>query len=251
MFKFFKNKKAPIKVKCYTTPEKSLTHSYHPTVPPVPDWVKKLPTGISAFQISRNLCARFQNKFYGATSSTVRTCPGRVDLYSKGFMIPLWSDLYLFLDSEKNWRYQFADEKSSMSQHGYEEFKTMFKKDEYLHLKINSPWTINTEEDIDFLAIKPAWELKALDGLEILPGVLNFYHQFASHINMFIKFPETGEKEFLIKVGTPIYHFIPLSDRKVEVEAKILDQSDQEFINAKYSPHVSFITRDYKRHRKS
>jgi|GEM_PF-2088195 len=246
MFKFFKNLKSPIKVKCYTIIAGGLHKAYPPQVSSQPSWAKQIKS-FSVIETARELLKPERDR---RATRTIKTCPGRVELYQKGFILPLWSDLYLYLDGEKNWKYQFADMKSTISNHTHSQYSTLFDEDEYLHLKLDSPWVMYTEEDVDFVAIKPAWEVKPLDGLEILPGILTFHHQHSNNVNMFIKFPEKKEekREIILRAGTPIYHFIPLSDRKVELEVKAVSHTDPEFIDAFRTANHSFSRNSYRHH---
>jgi hypothetical protein len=242
MFSFLKNKS--IKVKALTSYDNGIHLSFPPETAFTPSWAKNLPT-YRSIDIARKVICGEPPPF------NVKTCPGRFDLHKKGIMLSLWSDLYLTVGPEKTdeYQYQFADRTSSCESHPYNQYDSMCGENEYLQLKITSPWIFSTDESIDFLALKPAWELKSLQGLEILPGILNFYHQHSTNINMFIK--RTKEKqEFLIKAGTPIYHFVPLSDRKVVLESKAVSKGSSEWTSTKKVPFYSFSKRTYKIHRK-
>ena len=244
MFNFLKNKSKPIKVKALTAYDNGIHFSFPPETSYTPDWVKKLP-GYSSIEIARKIARNEQPPI------NVKTCPGRFELHNKGIMLRMWSDLYIYvgLENTDDYRYQFADRESMCESHPYYQYNTMCKEGEYLQLKIACPWIFSTDESIDFLALKPAWEIKALQGLEILPGILNFYHQHSTNVNLFIKRREK-EQEFLIKAGTPICHFVPLSDRKVVVETKAVSKVSSEWVRTKKVPFYSFSKRTYRTHRK-
>jgi len=244
MFNFLKIKNKPIKVKALTCYDNGMHLSFPPETSFVPDWVKNLPTHRD-IDIARKMCAGEPPPF------NVKTCPGRFELHNKGIIVRMWSDLYINVGPENTdeFRYQFSDRMSMCESHPYYQYNTMCGEGEYLQLKIASPWIFSTDEPMDFLGFKPAWELKALQGLEILPGILNFYHQHSTNVNLFIKRREK-EQEFLIKAGTPICHWLPLSDRKVIVEAKSVSKDSSEYVSTKKVPFYSFTKRIYKRHRK-
>lgn len=244
MFNFLKSKNKPIKVKALTSSDNGMHLSFAPETSFTPDWAKNLPT-YRSIDIARKIAFGEKPPF------NVRTCPGRFELHKKGIMLRMWSDLYIHVGPEntEDYRYQFADRQSMCESHPYYQYDTMCNEGEYLQLKIGSPWIFSTDESIDFLALKPAWEIKALQGLEILPGILNFYHQHSTNINMFIKRKEK-EQEFLIKAGTPICHFVPLSDRRVIVESKAVSKASSEWTSTKKVPFYSFSKRTYRMHRK-
>ena len=245
MFNFFKNKKDAVKVKCYTTSRTGIHYAYPPQIVSQPSWAKKL-KGASCLETARSMVEKTEPH----TFSTIQTCPGRFELYKKGFIIPLWSDLYIQVNEEGEWKYQFSDLESKIAEHPWPQYSSMCKEGEFSHLKLVSPWVLDSPEDVDFIAIKPAWEIKALHGLEILPGILNFYHQHSTNINLFIKNSKEKKQEFFLKAGTPLFHIIPLSDRKVELEVKAVDSSDVDLINALKEPRLSFSSRNYRQHMK-
>jgi len=245
MFKFFTNKKKAIKVKCYTTSKSGIHYAYPPQIVSQPSWARKL-KGASTLEVARNMVEKTEPR----TFRTIQTCPGRFELYKKGFIIPLWSDLYIQVNEKGEWKYQFSDLESKIGEHHWVQYSSLCKEGEFSHLKIISPWILDSPEDIDFIAIKPAWEIKALHGLEILPGILNFYHQNSNNVNLFIKNSKEKKQEFFLKAGTPLYHVIPLTDRKVELEVKAMANTDPDFINALKQPRLSFSSRNYRQHLK-
>jgi len=218
MINIFKNKS--VVVKAYTLYNNGIHKFYAPSKPKIPDWVNKLPAP-SSIDIARELADKKQS------IKNIRHCPGRIDLYKKGIMVPMWSDLYLRVGprNEDYWKYQYADAQSSIKCHPYNQYSSMVSDKEYLQIKLVTPWTFSTDRSLEFLALKPAWEVVALQGLEILPGVLNFYKVTQVMVNLFIKKQEE-EQEFLIKAGTPICHFVPLEDVKLKIDVSSVSPND-------------------------
>ena len=249
MFNLIKRKNTPIKVRAYTTYDNGVHLVHPPTVSKQPDWATKLKS-YSPIEIARGMLK--DGNGTPETAMTVKTCPGRMELYSKGIVVPMWSDLYIKITrngetNDLSWEYQFSDMCSEIDNHQHFQYSTMMPKGEYAHFKLVSPWNFVTDEDVDFLAIKPGWEVHDLYGLEILPGVLSFYHQSQAHVNLFIKAPKK-EKEIFIKAGTPIYQFIPLSDRRAQLKIKAISPLDQEWRNISKMPRYSF-KKSYRKYR--
>jgi len=219
MFSFCKPSKTKI-LNCYTHYTNGIHNLFPPAKPKNPEWFSKLPV------YSDIEMARFAYASTGRAGGNLRHCPGRSNLYQKGFMLKMWSDLYLKIGPEgtDEYAYQFADRTSSVSPHPPYQYKGLVSEYSYCQLKINSPWFFYSDEPLEVLGIKPAWEVHGLNGLEILPGILDFHIMEQSHINMFIKREKT-EKEIIIKAGTPIYHFIPLNgvNVKLNVECRTID----------------------------
>lgn len=236
MINLFNNKK--IVIKAYTNMDTGIHKYYPPTKPKKPAWFKKLPS-LTPLQTARAFLENGEGR-------NIKTCPAFASLYSRGFMVPLWSDLYLKIGKigTEDWQYQFADTRSSIGQHPYSQYKGMVDEN-YVHLKLKSPWTLYSDKSVDFIAMKPALEIKSLQGLEILTGVVNLHKQTTSDVNLFIK-REPEEKEIIIKAGTPIYHYIPLQDAKIEMDVRALSKESDEFLDIKLVPQQCFAGSIYK-----
>lgn len=236
MLNLFNNKK--ITIKAYTTMNTGLHKMYPPTRPKKPTWFKNLPS-VTPMEIARG----FLNN---TDARNIKTCPAFAGLYSRGFMLPLWSDLYLKIGKigTEDCQYQFADSYSAINQHYDHQFAGMVNEN-YLHLKLQSPWSLYSDKSVDFIAMKPALEIKSLQGLEIVTGMVNLHKQTTSDINLFIK-REPEDKEIIIKAGTPIYHYIPLQDSKIELVVKALSKESDEFLNTQLVPHQCFTGSIYK-----
>jgi hypothetical protein len=236
MINLFNNKK--ITIKAYTDTDTGIHKYYPPTKPKKPSWFKNLPSatpmGVARAMLQKGQCR------------TIKTCPAFASLYSKGFMVPLWSDLYLNIGKigTEDWQYQFADGRSTIQQHSYDQYKGMVNEN-YVQLKLQSPWVLYADKSVDFIAMKPALEVQSLHGLEIMTGMVNLHKQTTSDVNLFIK-REPEEKEIIIKAGTPIYHYIPLQDAKIELVVKALSKESDEFRDTKLVPQQCFVGSMYK-----
>ena len=206
----FFNRKKEIVLHCYTN--RSDVYNYFPIVNAVksmPEWYQKLPRPVfeSLSKQERNLkeCVAFSNYF------------------SKGFILPLWSDLCLEIGKRgtDSYVYQFSDEKSSIAVHTAENTGNHFSDFEYQQIKLISPWQFRCEENIDFLATGPEWHFDRLQSLNILGGVLDFKTNSSTNVNTYIKRTEE-DQSILLESGCPIYHFIPLTERKVRLETHLV-----------------------------
>jgi hypothetical protein len=129
MFSFFTRRKK-IVVDCFTANPNAYdlfpidkANKFHP------DWWKRLPN-------------RFVTESAGGIpleQSTMKGCIGFKNLYSSGFVIPLWSDLKLQTHGQ-NYSFQFADNISQIGFHPLEQLGTEFSQ--YTHVKLVSPWRI-------------------------------------------------------------------------------------------------------------
>ena len=236
MFSFCKPSKTKI-LNCYTHYTNGIHNLFPPARPKNPEWFKKLQV-YSDLEIARQML-----ESQPEISTNLRYCPGRNSLYEKGFMIVMWSDLYLKIGPKgtNTYAYQFADRRSIIAVHGEDQYRGLVKEDSYCHLKIVSPWHIHSEKKLEVLAIKPAWEVESLHGIEILPGVMDFSLVHQTNINMFIK-REKEEKEILIKAGTPIYHFVPLGGVNIKLNVQYSPSDSIERLKTTRGPRVNFVS---------
>ena len=234
---FFKRKKE-IVLDCYTV--EASPYNYFPIAKAnkfTPEWFKTLkkPT--------------FKKEQFEEEIKNLKECYGFTNYFAKGFVLPLWSDLYLEIapKGSDGVKWQYSDGYSSMQWHSDEATNGNFSDLEYQHLKLVSPWFFVCSEDIEFLALEPEWYFDKLDGVHILNGTMDFTVNTATNINMFAKRTDEVSKLNLMS-GTPLYHFIPLTDRKVILRNHLVSQ--EKILNLKaLNTRVSF-SRHFQKKRK-
>ena len=77
-------------------------------------------------------------------------------------------------------------------------------------------------------------------GTQILPAILNFKYQHASHVNMF--FPRKSQ---LIKYdhGTPMSHVIPMSESHLDVKCHLVTEQEIKTLTSRADKFVFFNKR--------
>lgn len=225
---FFFIKKSKIIIDCFTnnptayelTPIKKALHF-------LPEWWKNCE---SEYRVN------------GILRSTAKKCPGIIDYYKTGLVIPLWSDLELnVLNNQIS--YQFADKVSSIDFHHEGEWNFMIDKEinNVIHLKIISPWRLKTKSHVNFLFKDAYYNNQPFNFLSTPSATLNFKDQNTANINMFLNLKEN--KTYFLKHQTPLAHIIPLSERNVEIKNHLV--SNQEFQKITYKHRIAF-TNNYK-----
>jgi len=228
----FFNKKE-IVLNCYT--HRADVYNYFPiqkAVKFVPDWFKKLPAP----------------RFLGINKAgeeevytNLKECVGFINYFSKGFVLPLWSDFAVNLGQKGSldYRWKFSDLQSHAETHGSISTGGAFLEEDYQHLKLASPWVFRCNENVEFLALEPEWYFEKLDGVHILNGFMEFKINPNTNINLYLKrAPE--EKRIFIESGTPLYHFVPLTERKIILKTHLVSQ--EEFNNIHDSAgRISFL----------
>lgn len=151
------------------------------------------------------------------SSSTVKRCVPFIDALTLGYIIPLWSDVFVQA-SNGDLKIEFPEGlqmKQSLSAHGNEQIKNHPLSDMpygNMPLKWHNPWGIKTPKGWSVLITSPLNRLETR--FKILDGVVDT-DEYYNKIN----FPfiwTGGDGEFLIPAGTPIAQVIPFERNKTD-----------------------------------
>ena len=88
----------------------------------------------------------------------------------------------------------------------------------YRHLKFRLPFYVKAPKGHDFLMTTNFWQTQK--NVQILNGILEFYHQHEAAINMFVP-PDV--KQFTIDYGESIAVLLPLSGKKYNIHYEYLE----------------------------
>lgn len=166
-------------------------------------------------------------------SGTVKRCIPFLDAMTSGFIIPLWSDVYVFANKGElkiDFPKAFPLEES-VGFHGFQQIKghplenTTYGK---LPMKWINPWVIETEPGVSCLFTSPMNHLETR--FKVLDGVVDTDTYYTN-----INFPflwTGGDGEFLIKKGTPLIQVIPFRRESSDFEVKGLDQGKIKKVNS-------------------
>jgi hypothetical protein len=175
--------------------------------------------------------------------STIKRCDGLINLYQEGFIVPLWTDLYVKTSSNGDYWWKSADKSLSVEIHGREVFPAAL--DNKLHMKLLNPWRIKEKSGVNFLYTNNWWAHP--DAPVTIPnGILEFKYQTASHINLFL---DKKDQEFMVEAGTPICQLVALSERPVTVKTHYLGEEEYNKIERDSTFLNSFVGK-YKKKKK-
>lgn len=178
-----------------------------------PEWWKKLPKEQGADTL--------------VPYSTMKRCVGFTDLYKKGFVLPLWSDLQVSLGEINNptASWQFADFQSTAIDHPQDQRGDYLPSEQYQHLKLNNPWYAKCSEDIDWAFIDMPWNAANPENIIMPTGIMNYHHQHSLNINLF--FPRSAKPRIeSLKYGQPLVQLIPLTERDVECRYHLISDNE-------------------------
>ena len=155
---------------------------------------------------------------------TVKRCPGFIDFFKMGYVLPAWCDFHLEL-SENECRVKTPQNAFPTNYHGPHQYINYLpehaKKNAKLAFKPPSPWHVKTPKGIKMLEL-PMLHHHNPDFYTV--GGLTDTHLF-HELNPIWVFMRTGE--FFIKRGTPLAMFIPI--RTEEFDVVIREQTEEDF----------------------
>lgn len=154
---------------------------------------------------------------------TIRMCNGLTDLYSNGFILPIWQNLTIECTSEGKIFYEDLTsgngfDRPALQVHDRWQYGNNFYS-EFGHVKLLSHWFFKEKHGIQFSWNMCDWNRTDIaHKVRILSGVIDFKYQTATNVNMFIK------KDSIIsyEAGDPLVHLIPLSEKRVKIHKHIL-----------------------------
>lgn len=190
-----------------------------------PEWWKKLPT--------------FHEKMINELNlklPTMKNCTGIIDIYKKGIIVPLWSDLQFRVVEKNQWVAGFSDHSTNQptSHPRYQLGENNTEFNNCVHVKIDAPWLFVdvNKTGVSFLQQGCFWNNIPTQRLfQVCPGVLNYKFQHSVNINAFLT--SNNPEEFVILANTPILQMIPLCERELELQVELISYQDWSKINDK------------------
>jgi len=200
IFNIFKKKELQPTVQFYTRSD-----GLEKIVPPVPA-SKYIPKWW--IDIPKNFQ---ENLLYKDFKGTIKNCPALPDYWKQGYVLPLWTDLYVKIDKDGvEWR--TPDKKWTFEFHSYEQYIKWLPdniRDKYkIIIKPNCPWRIKTPPGYSIYQLPMFYQHNPV--FDVLPGTIwsDIHHE----INQQMVFKEYGE--FTIERGTPLAVYIPYKRTK-------------------------------------
>jgi len=209
MFHFLRRKK--IVVDCFTD------HSgVYETVPILhamkllPSWYKNLET------IKCPVTFEDNNKV--SIERNMKLCWGFNELFKTGVIIRNWCDTHYKVMPD-SYRYYVSDGKVP-EEHGASQYNNAFFG--FHHTKLLCPWRLKEKYGVKFMLMGCEWHQENLN-YKTLSGVLEFKLNHATNINLLLP---KKEATFIIKVGKPMVHIIPLTEDRVEFKNHLVTTAE-------------------------
>jgi hypothetical protein len=184
----------------------------------IPQWWKEMPW-------DNNL----EQSRYRAEGGSVRQCPMFPELFSSGYILPMWADTTLFYrDGEWGWKSGSVGSPFKVSIFQSEQF---LDKSEYKMNGVNAtalfqlhnPWQIKTSKGYSLLQIPLFYHFN--NEFSVMPG--NYDGNVVNTDKLEIAYHGNG-KEIFIKRGTPLAQFIPYKKEKIDLVVRDITEQDKQ-----------------------
>lgn len=226
-----------LELNCYTN------RKFVPDLFPVTKGVNHIPEWFKKIEKQYSQVGNFQREL-----TTMKGCVGFTDLFKHSVTLPLWTDIDIICHGDKNHPYDifFADYETFSTTHPQYQRGNFLPDEDYVHLKIDTPWAFHTDKDVYWAMFPATYNHESfLDQVYILPAIVNFKYTNSRTIHMFIK---NQEQRIQLEAGTPMVHFVPLSEHKVKVNNIYDKDIYEEMITENY--YFSFIKKYQKKIKK-
>jgi len=176
---------------------------------------------------------------------TMKACPSIQDYLLKSIIIPLWSDVNIMnVDGALNVQAPLLIYNRAMIEtHAEYQWDIFANKEKEAHVKFVSPWLFKTNEKVSFLFTKAFYHNELFEDIEIVPGIIDYYSQRSTNINLFIS---KRIKHRLLLAGTPLISLVPLTNKPIKVINHLITEEEFRRTTNPYG-NSSFIKRHIKK----
>jgi hypothetical protein len=215
-------KKTKVVLDCFTyDPIIAKTAPLLPALKFYPQWLRKIPSErIEERRLPDS------NEVHSLPSGTLKGCPGVIDYFKTGVMAPLWTDASIAIHPDGRYTFASADNPFKLESHWPGQWDGFHG---YQHIKIVFPWHIEESTGVKFLLQKPMWTSNdnpvLINKFVSAGGVIDFKSQHCLHLHVFAELPQIRQ-EFILELGTPLIHLIPLTEKEIDIRNHIIDEAE-------------------------
>lgn len=155
--------------------------------------------------------------------STLRQCPGFIELFKNSISIPMWKDIsltykdseILYIDTPVQKNIKLEDPANNiLQQHHNFQWADQWKY--HTHVKLLNPWIVQCKKPIPFLLHDPTWHKEKITDWQIVPGTNEFVVNSVLHLNMYLP-RYKKEKTVEWQAGDIMAYLTPLVDTKINI----------------------------------
>jgi len=162
----------------------------------IPEWFKKMPLYPSGHNLIPNV-----NK------GSVKGCPGIMDFFKLGFVVPLWCDVYMEITNDTA-KINTSDSRYIFSGHPNIQMKNYLpsfaKESTKIIIKANCPWHVKTPKGISLLQLPMLYHYN--EHFTTAPGIVDSDRYYTLNQQLMMHKVEN----VTLKKGTPLCMYIPI-----------------------------------------
>lgn len=178
-------------------------------------------------------------------NSTIKMCPGIIDSFSYGYIMPAWCDLTMWWDEKNQLQIETAwVDKSSISAVTEMQFPNfnLPKNHRRVMIKLTMPWKVETDPGTSILVTHPKWRS---DNFALYEGIVDS-DNYINDIHAIISFDPSEKVN--IKRGQPLVQIIPLIREDWRSEVKIWGDKESKKFNKQQNTLFSHGVCGYMKH---
>lgn len=179
------------------------------------------------------------------TTATIKACPGIIDHFSQGYVIPMWADTTLYFEQDTGtWRVHsglFNDTFAWTAQTGNQALDyfdmTFFGNLATFIFRAHSPWNIITKKGWSVYQLPLFYHFE--NDFTVLPGVIDtdVYHFVTPQAAYF------GDKEeIFIPRGKPFVQYIPFKRSESTYDVRFENKQDKKKFDVQAMNFHSLMT---------
>jgi hypothetical protein len=160
-------------------------------------------------------------------SATIKACRGFTRLFQSSFILPAWTTIDIDVNDSRDRTYSWASTNPveiSVALHSPMQFSG-FVNDDFQHIKLLSPWVIQSNQFVEFMWSDPVWNRNKLTDYTVLPAVIDFKYQTASHVNLMFEYRDRPRR-IRFQPGDPMVALTPLTDQPIELRHHLVTEQE-------------------------
>jgi len=179
--------------------------------------------------------------FDGVIAGSVKNCPSFPDFFSQGYIVPMWMDTLLYIDSEtQSWKAKQSNGDFSLGIHPPYQYldyvsHKFLGKDTHFIFKLHSPWQIITDPGYSVYQMPTFYHFN--DDYSVLAGVIDTDIYYQSNLQLLI---HSDKKEIFIPRGTPLAQYVVYKREKLNGVVRDSNKDDKNLLK---SLEMRFTTR--------
>jgi hypothetical protein len=175
---------------------------------------------------------------------TVKMCPSFADIFSTGFVLPMWCDTILRRKKDNLFEWQVSNEAFQWDFHGGPQMLNYiegFDSTKSMIFKAISPWFAKTPKGVSLYQMPMFYHFNK--SWSVLPGIT--HTEFNYSLNQQVLF-DGSESEVLIKRGEPFVWYMPFKREKFVLSSRSSTDEDDYLQEVSYNTTMSKFSGAYK-----